>query len=207
MKTTALLSIAAAAMLAASTAAAQPALARSDAAAREADKKPAPTGPFLNEDYRLGAGDKLRIEVYKDPQLSQSLEVRPDGKITMPLLGDLEASGLTPLQLRDQIAKALKDYINNPVVTVIVVEANAAHAYVMGEVSKPGPVQLHGPTTVIQALALAGGFKEFANTKNVKILRQGPNGAMQTIEFNYRDAINGEGRPVYLRAGDTVVVP
>lgn len=157
-------------------------------------------------DYRLGAGDKLRIEVYKDPQLSQSLQVRPDGKITMPLIGDITAVGLTPLELRDRVATNLKEYITNPVVTVIVVEALASNVYVMGEVNKPGPLTLAGPMTVFQALAMAGGFKDFANTKDIRILRRGPSG-VQTLRFNYREAVRGNGEAVYLRSGDTVIVP
>lgn len=157
-------------------------------------------------DYRLGAGDKLRIEVYKDPQLSQSLQIRPDGKITMPLIGDIGAVGLTPLELRDRLATSLKEYITNPVVTVIVVEAVASNVYVMGEVNKPGPLTLAGPLTVLQALAMAGGFKDFANTKDIRILRRTPSG-VQTLRFNYRDAVKGQGDAVYLRSGDTVIVP
>jgi polysaccharide export outer membrane protein len=169
------------------------------------DKKPSPQGP-LDAEYRLGAGDKLRIEVYKDPQLSQSVQIRPDGKITLPLVGDMDATGRTPLELRDQIAKALKEYITNPTVTVIVVEAVASQVYVMGEVTHPGPMQIHGPTTILQALAMAGGFKEFANTKDVKVLRPSASGTMQTLRFNYKDAINGDVKPFYLRSGDTVIV-
>ena len=175
--------------------------------AKDADKKKAPEAPAaVNDEYRVGPGDKLRIEVYKDPQLSQSVQVRPDGKITLPLVGDMEATGRTPIELRDTIAKSLKDYINNPTVTVIVVEALASQIFVMGEVTHPGTMQLHGPTTILQALAMAGGFKEFANTKDVKVLR--PNGSgIETIKFNYKDVINGDAKPFYLRSGDTVIVP
>src|SRR6058998_1616976 len=149
-------------------------------AARDADKKAAPQPPAsLVDDYRLGAGDKLRIEVYKDPQLSQSVQVRPDGKITLPLVGDMEATGRTPLELREAIAKSLKEYITNPTVTVIVVEALASQVFVMGEVSKPGPIQIYGPTTIVQVLAMAGGFKEFANTKDVQVLRPNGNGVQK----------------------------
>jgi polysaccharide biosynthesis/export protein len=160
-----------------------------------------------NEEYRLGPGDKLRIEVYKDNQLSQSVQVRPDGKLTLPLIGDVVASGSTPTELRDAIATQLKTYVTNPVVTVIVVEAMAATAYVLGEVNHPGAVTLQGgPLTVIQALAMAGGLKDFADRKNIHVLRKSGNG-LQTIEFNYKEAIRGAGEPVYLRPGDTVVVP
>jgi polysaccharide export outer membrane protein len=172
------------------------------------DKKPAPQAPVLNDEYRLGPGDKLRIEVYKDPQLSQSVQVRPDGKITLPLIGDLEATGHTPIELRDTITKSFKEYVTNPTVTVIVVEALASKIYVMGEVTHPGTMELHGPTTILQALAMAGGFKEFANTKDVKVLRpRGDRGAIETIRFNYKDVINGDAKPFLLRSGDTVVVP
>ena len=171
------------------------------------DKKKAAQAPAaITDEYRVGPGDKLRIEVYKDQQLSQSVQVRPDGKITLPLIGDMEATGRTPIELRDTIAKSLKDYVNNPTVTVIVVEAIASQVYVMGEVTHPGTMQLHGPTTILQALAMAGGFKEFANTKDVKVLR--PKGTnVETLRFNYKDVLNGDARPFYLRAGDTVVVP
>jgi polysaccharide export outer membrane protein len=157
-------------------------------------------------DYRIGSGDKLRIEVYKEEQLSQSVQVRPDGRITLPFLGDLVATDRKPIELRDAIAVALREYVNNPTVTVIVVEATAATAYVMGEVNHPGAVTLQsGPLTVLQALAMAGGFKDFADTDNIRILRRTPTG-VQTIAFNYKDAIRGAS-PVYLRTGDTVVVP
>jgi polysaccharide export outer membrane protein len=173
-------------------------------AAANDDKKPSPAG--VEADYRLGAGDKLRIEVYKDAQLSQSVQIRPDGKITLPLVGDVAATGMTPLELRDSLTKSLTEYITNPTVTVIVVEAESAHAFVMGEVSHPGPIQLHGPTTILQALAMAGGFKEFANTKDVKVLRPKGNG-LETLHFNYKDVLAGDSKPLYLKSGDTVVVP
>ena len=176
--------------------------------APDGDKKqPARLPSPSSDDYRLGPGDKLRVEVYKDAQLSQSVQIRPDGKITLPLVGDIDATGKTPLELRDNVAKALKEYMTNPVVTVIVVEASAAIAYVVGEVTKPGTINLQGgPITALQAIAMAGGLKDFANTKNIRILRKGPNG-VQTIAFNYKDALRGDGTPVYLRPGDTVVVP
>src|SRR5258708_26636900 len=168
------------------------------------DKKPATPAP--NEEYRLGAGDKLRIEVYKDAQLSQSVQIRPDGKITLPLVGDVEATDRTPIELRDTITTSLKEYMTNPVVTVIVVEATAATAYVMGEVNHPGSVNLQGPLTVIQALALAGGLKDFADAKNIKILRKTTTG-VQTIAFNYKDAVKSSRAPLYLPPGHPGVVP
>jgi polysaccharide export outer membrane protein len=160
-------------------------------------------------DYRLMPGDKLRVEVYKDAQLSQSLQVRPDGKVTLPLLGDIVATDLTPIQLRDRIATGLKEYVTNPVVTVIVVEASPVMVYVMGEVMQPGSIPMRGPMTVLQALAMAGGFREFANTKDIRILRKAP-GVLQsvnTIRFNYNDAVKGNAAPLFLSPGDMIVVP
>jgi len=158
-------------------------------------------------DYRLAAGDKLRIEVYKDAQLSQSLQVRPDGKITLPLVGDLPAAGRTSIELRDAIAASLTDYMKNPTVTVIVVETTPQVVYVTGEVTKPGPVTISGPLSILQALAMAGGFTDFANRKEILILRNEPSG-QKTLTFNYKDAINQDTRraPMQLRAGDTVIV-
>jgi polysaccharide export outer membrane protein len=180
---------------AAAQTAAQPSASASVAAA-------APVAP----DYRLVAGDKLRIEVYKDQQLSQSLQVRPDGRITLPLVGDVVAAGVTPLELNQTITTALKEYVTNPVVTVIVVESVPPNAYVMGEVNTPGPVPLKGPVTVLQALALAGGFKDFADTKGIRVLRKTPEG-VQTIRFNYKAAVRAQDEPVYLGPEDVVVVP
>jgi polysaccharide export outer membrane protein len=175
------------------------------AAADEADKKPLPQSS-ITEEYRMTAGDKLRIEVYKDAQLSQSVQVRPDGKITLPLIGDIAAVGRTPIELRDAIRTAFKEYITNPTVTVIVVEATTATAYVMGEVNHPGAVTLTAPLTVMQALALAGGLKDFADAKNIRILRKSILGT-QAITFNYKEALRSTRAPVYLQPGDTVVVP
>jgi len=157
-------------------------------------------------DYRLVPGDKLRIEVYKDQQLSQSLQVRPDGKITLPLVGDLAAAGHTSNELRDSIATSLKDYITNPVVTVIVVETVPPVYYVVGEVNSPGPQPLTGQISVLQALSAAGGFRDFAKTKDIRIQRKTPTG-MTTLRFNYKDAINGEQKPIFLQPGDTIIVP
>jgi len=161
--------------------------------------------PPGSPEYKLVQGDKLRIEVYKDAQLSQSVQIRPDGKITLPLVGDIEADGKTPIQLRDVIASQLKTYMTNPVVTVIVVETKPSVAYVTGEVNHPGAVQLQDEQiTVLQALALAGGLKDFANSKNIKIIRKSGKG--NVTGFNYKEAIRGSA-PVYIHAGDTVVVP
>jgi polysaccharide biosynthesis/export protein len=158
-------------------------------------------------DYRLVPGDKLRIEVYRDQQLSQSLQVRPDGKITLPLIGDVPAAGSTSRELAGALTERLKEYVKEPVVTVIVAETTPPKVYVMGEVNTPGAHDMREPITVLQALALAGGFKDFANTKKIRIQRRAANGAVQTINFNYRDALERPDRPMFLQAGDIVIVP
>lgn len=166
------------------------------------------TGASVNRsDYRLVSGDKLRIEVYKDDKLSQALQIRPDGKITLPLVGDIAAAGRTSSELRDAIASSLKEYNTNPIVTVIVVETVPPLIYVMGEVNTAGPQPLKGDMTVLQALAAAGGFKDFAKTKDIRILRKGAAGLQTTLPFNYKDAIRGIGQPILLQPGDTIIVP
>ena len=157
-------------------------------------------------DYKLVVGDKLRVEVYRDPQMSQSLQIRPDGKITLPLVGDVVAAGKTPAALRDALTTSLKEYITNPVVTVIVIEAMPQTISVIGEVNTPGTHPIKGETTVIEALALAGGFKDFANTKNIIIQRATPTG-VKRIPFNYKDAIRSEGKPMCVEPGDVIIVP
>jgi polysaccharide export outer membrane protein len=160
----------------------------------------------ISADYRLVPGDKLRVEIYKDAQLSQSLQIRPDGKITLPLLGDIAAAGKTPTELRDTLTASLREYITNPVVTVIVVESTPGTVFVMGEVNKPGAQAINGPISILQVLAMAGGFKDFAHTKDIRVLRKSSTGIRQ-IEFNYNEAIKGNGAPLMLEAGDTIIVP
>ena len=170
--------------------------------------RPAPTAAITTADYRLAAGDKLRIEVYKDTQLSQALQIRPDGKITLPLVGDIEATTRTPIELRDQITKMLREFMTNPVVTVIVTETTPQVVYVTGEVNKPGALPIaNGQMSIIQAIAMAGGFTDFANQKDIRVLRKNAAG-MQTLRFNYKDAIDDESRrePLPLLPGDTVIV-
>lgn len=162
--------------------------------------------PWNEQDYRLGPGDKLRVEVYGEPQLSQALQVRPDGKITLTLVGDVMAAGRTPIELRDSLITALKSYVNNPAVTVIVQDAIANQIDVVGEVSTPGQQVLMGPVTVLQAVARAGGPKEFAKTGSVYVLRKTAKG-VQRIDANYKDAVKGKVDPMVLQPGDTVVVP
>jgi polysaccharide export outer membrane protein len=168
-----------------------------------------PSAASTANDYRLAAGDKLRIEVYKDDKLSQpSLQIRPDGKITLPLLGDLPAAGRTSLELREAISTGLKEYMTDPVVTVIVVETTPQVVYVTGEVNKPGALPLvNGHMSIVQAIAMAGGFTDFAKRKDVLVMRKSGKG-METLHFNYKEAVADENRrePLQLMPGDTVIV-
>jgi polysaccharide biosynthesis/export protein len=159
-------------------------------------------------EYRIGSGDKLQINVYKETDLTQALQVRPDGRITLPLVGDVAAAGQTPMQLQRKLAESLREFVSNPVVTVMVTEVADRVVYVMGEVNTPGSVPLKGPMTVLQALAVAGGFKDFANKGGIKVLRKTPGSdRVETIPFSYKDALRSDAPVFYLAEGDTVVVP
>jgi len=158
-------------------------------------------------DYIIGADDTLHISVWKEPDLSETLPVRPDGKISMPLLNDITAAGLTPLQLRDEITEKLKKYVSDPRVTVVVTGMNSRRVFVTGEVSHTGPMTLLPHMTMLQALAQAG-FTQFANTKGIYLLRN-ENGKQVKLPFNYKEVVKGN-RPeqnIELRPGDTIVVP
>ena len=161
----------------------------------------APRAAAVSSDYRLVPGDKLRVEVYRDAQLSQNVQVRPDGKITLPLANDIVAAGQTPAELRDAIVSSLKTYMSNPTVTVMVVETVPQLIYVMGEVNAAGPQPLLGKLDVLQALATAKGLTDFANKKDI-VVRRGT----QLLKFNYNDAVKGKGTPLYLQPGDTIMV-
>jgi polysaccharide export outer membrane protein len=163
--------------------------------------------PWNEQDYRLGPGDKLRVEVYGEPQLSQALQVRPDGKITLTLIGDVLAAGRTSIELRDALTTALKQYVNSPAVTVIVQDAVANQIDVVGEVATPGQQVLMGPMTILQAIARAGGLKEFAKPGGIYILRPDAKGVPQRYDAQYKDALKGKVAPIVLQPGDTVVVP
>ena len=176
--------------------------------------KPASKGKAQSEpvsvagpDYVIGADDMLQISVWKEPDLTESLPVRPDGKISMPLLNDVTAAGLTPTQLADSISSKLKKYIADPRVTVVVTAMNSRRIYVMGEVAHTGTMTLQPNMTVLQALASAG-FTQFANTKGIYVLRM-ENGKQQKIPVPYRSLIKGEAidQNLVLKPGDTIVVP
>lgn len=168
-----------------------------------------PAAPVIvGSDYIIGPEDMLQISVWKNESLSRQLPVRPDGKISMPLLHDIQASGLTPMQLRDKIAAALAEFMPNPEVSVTVLEVLSYRVSVLGEVQKPGVLQLKAPTTVLEALALAGGFRDFASPSKIIIFRKDNGGQTQRLRFNYNRAVGAAGEEnVTLRSGDVVVVP
>ena len=158
--------------------------------------------------YRIGAQDLLRIDVWREDQLTRTVPVRPDGKVTLPLLNDVQAAGLTPMELAGNIREELKKFITNPQVTVSVTEINSRRIYVNGEVNKSGAYQLLPHMTVLQALSGSGGFTPFARVKSIYILRM-QDGKSVKIPFNYREAIRGKNpeQNVELEPGDTIVVP
>ncbi len=172
---------------------------QSDTAAQSAQNDPS---------YTIGAQDVLNISVWKDAELTETVPVRPDGKISMPLINDIQAAGLTPAELRDHITEALKKYVTDPVVTVIVTQINSQRIYITGEVTHPGAFPLVPGMTILQALSSAGGFTNFANTKKIYMFRM-ENGKRVDFPFNYKDVIQGKrlDQNVTLQAGDTIVVP
>jgi len=165
-----------------------------------------PSGSQSDPSYRLGPEDQLRISVWDNKELTLDLVVRPDGKISMPLLQDVVAEGLTAAQLATNIEEGLSAYILNPQVTVIVLQVNSPKYYVIGYVARPGTFPLRGDTSVLQALALAGGMTQFASPRSIKLIR-GNQGRQEVRKVNYYDLIeSGEGNYL-LKSGDTIVVP
>lgn len=177
--------------------------------AGDADKRSSATTTKIpaaaDSTYMIGPADILTIQVWHEPDLSaKELPVRPDGKISIPLLNDIQAAGLTPMQLTQEITKGLKRYVSDPQVTVVVDAINSKRIYVMGQVQRPGAYPLLPQMSVLQALSGAGGFLQYANPKKTYVLR-----GSTKLPFNYKDALQGkhlEQQPI-LQPGDTVVVP
>ena len=169
---------------------------------------PAPQVAENDEEYKIGAQDVLRIDVWKEADFSRSVPVRPDGKISLPLLNDVQAAGLTAVQLAGVITDGLKKFITSPQVTVSVTEINSRRVYVTGEVVRAGAIPFLPNMTVLQALSSCGGFTQFANTKKIYILRT-KNGQQTRIPVNYKELVSGRKAEenISLRPGDTVVVP
>ena len=162
-----------------------------------------------NEEFIIGTGDVLAINVWKETEVSRVVPVRSDGRISLPLVGELQAGGRTPKQLEAEIGTRLKDYVSEPEVTVIVQEIKSQKFNVLGMVMKPGSYALINPTTVLDAIALAGGFRDFAKQKDMYILRRAPDGTQTRLSFNYKEVVKGRGsaKDVVLRSNDTIVVP
>jgi polysaccharide biosynthesis/export protein len=187
-------------------------------AQEKADKNPpaaagetgsaAPKAATVDPSYVIGGQDVLDISVWKEAELTRIVPVRPDGKISLPLLNDVQAAGLTPTQLAAQITENLKKFVTNPQVTVIVTAINSQRIYILGEVNRAGAYPLLPNMTVLQGLSSAGGFTLFANLKKIYMFRM-ENGKQVKYPFNYKDVINGKApdENVVLKAGDTIVVP
>jgi polysaccharide export outer membrane protein len=183
-----------------------PALAQ-NSGSHNSSSNPAPPPSQAPSAYVIGPDDVLLVSVWQEKELTNTLPVRPDGKISLPLVNDVQAAGLTPPQLADSITQMLKKYITDPRVTVSVMQMNSQRIYVMGEVQRTGPITLLPGMTVLQALASAG-LTQFSNTKGMYILRT-EHASQQKIPINYKKLVKGEAvdENLSLRPGDTIVVP
>jgi polysaccharide export outer membrane protein len=175
------------------------------ALAQERAAKPAARGSSASAGYVIGPADVLHITVWKEPELTGDVTVRLDGMITVPLLGDVQAAGRGPSQLAASLVTEFTRFVESPRVTVSVTQATSARVYVVGQMMKPGEFPLSGRMTVLKALALAGGFKEFAKPESIVIVRED----QTVIPFNYKRVADGKdvSQNVLLAAGDTIVVP
>ncbi|HWY53302.1 MAG TPA: polysaccharide biosynthesis/export family protein [Terriglobales bacterium] len=183
---------------------------KSEAQTSSVDPGAAPTVARAHDDtYIIGDDDVLAINVWKEPEVSRTVPVRSDGKISLPLAGEVQASGETPRQLEKELASKLQSFISEPEVTVIVTEVKSQKFNILGQVSKPGSYPLTNSSTVLDAIATAGGFRDFAKQKSIYILRQNPNGGESRLPFNYKDVIKGKNsaQNIKLQPRDTIVVP
>jgi polysaccharide biosynthesis/export protein len=170
--------------------------------------KSQPVTATADASYVIGPEDVLNIDVWKEKEISSTVPVRPDGKISLPLLNDVQAAGLTPMQLQSEIRDGLKKFISDPQVTVIVTQVNSQKIFVLGEVARPGNFPMLPHMTVLQAISTAGGFTQFAKEKGVYVLRT-EGGHQVTLPFNYKEVVRGKspGQNIELKPGDTIVVP
>ena len=159
--------------------------------------------------FVIGNDDVLAINVWKEPDVSRSVPVRSDGKISLPLVGEVQAAGQTPLKLEQEIAARLKNYVSEPEVTVIVQQINSQKFNILGQVTRPGSYPIANAATVLDAIAVAGGFRDFAKQKSIYILRQSADGTQTKLAFNYKDVVKGKNpaQNIKLQARDTIVVP
>jgi polysaccharide export outer membrane protein len=167
-----------------------------------------PAGVAAPADFVIGPNDVLTIVFWRDKDMSSDVSVRPDGKISLPLLNDVQAAGLTPEQLRVQITTAAAKLVEDPTVSVVVKEINSRRVFITGQVAKPGTYALSGPTTVLQLIAMAGGVLEYADSKNITIMRT-ENGKPSSFQFNYKDVTKRKNlkQNIELKPGDTIIVP
>jgi polysaccharide export outer membrane protein len=161
-----------------------------------------------SDQYVIGPEDVLYIHVWKEEALTRTIPVRMDGKISLPLIQEIKAAGLTPLQLKEVLTIRFKEFIENPIVSVTVMEANSCKVYVMGQVKNPGVYRLRSETTMLQIIPMAGGFTDWANQKKILIVRK-EDGREKRITVNYKKILSGKdpGLNVVLKAGDTIIVP
>ena len=174
-----------------------------------ADSTPKPTTSIRPDSYVIGAEDVIAIYVWKEPDMSKTVPVRPDGMISLPLIGEIKAAGYTPVQLQDALAEAMKKLISDPQVTVVVEKVGSLSFNVVGEINHAGYYPLTRRMTVLDAIAMAGGFKDFAKTKKVYVLRTAANGTQERLPFNYNQVIKGQNQQqnIELQPRDTIVVP
>ena len=181
----------------------------SPAATQSAQNVEASAAKAHDNSFVIGNDDVLAINVWKEPDVSRSIPVRSDGKISLPLVGEVQATGRTPLKLEEEIAARLKNYIAEPEVTVIVQQINSQKFNILGMVNKPGSYVINNSATVLDAIALAGGFRDFAKQKSIYILRQDADGSQTRLPFNYKEVVKGKnsGQNIKLQPRDTIVVP
>jgi polysaccharide export outer membrane protein len=162
-----------------------------------------------DDTFVIGDDDVLAINVWKEPDVSRSIPVRSDGKISLPLAGEMQAAGLTPLALEREIASKLQSYISEPEVTVMVQQINSQKFNILGMVAKPGSFPLTNSATVLDAIALAGGFRDFAKKKSIYVLRRNADGSEARLPFNYNQVLKGQNsaQNIKLQPRDTIVVP
>jgi polysaccharide biosynthesis/export protein len=167
------------------------------------------TAKVHDNTFVIGTGDVLSINVWKEADISRSIPVRSDGNISLPLVGEVQAAGRTPLKLEQDIAARLKNYISEPEVTVIVQQINSEKFNILGQVARPGSYPLANASTVLDAIAIAGGFRDFAKKKSIYVLRQNADGTQTRLPFNYKDVIKSQNpqQNVKLQPHDTIVVP
>ena len=173
------------------------------------DHAPQPLPGIRSDSYVIGAEDVISVDVWKEPEMSKTVPVRPDGMISLPLIGEIKAAGYTPVQLQGILADSMKKMISDPQVTVVVEKIGSLSFNIVGEINRPGYFPLTRRMTVLDAIAMAGGFKDFAKTKKVYVLRTTANGTQERLPFNYKEVIAGKNpqQNIELQPRDTIVVP